>query len=284
MPAVKDLAICVRHWDWSETSQTVSLLTLEHGIIRGLAKGSRRERSPFSGGIELMTRGEAVYLLKPSGRESPSLATLTAWDLQEPYTALRTRLDRLHAAMFLVDLVHHALHDHDPHPGVFLSLDRSLQWLSGGRPWRLVLLGFLWDILDETGYRPELWNDPRSGTEIVPDTVYRFSPRLGGLVADDPRGSRTSGPVLASDVDGTRDGRNDDEIWKVRSDTVTLLRSVASRGDWMDLDRAAADRAMSEEAVVRSSALLASYFRFIHRTWPPSTRWVLPDLSGLTRP
>ena len=49
MHTLKDTAICIRRWDFSETSQTVSLLTREHGILRGLAKGAKREKGTFSG-------------------------------------------------------------------------------------------------------------------------------------------------------------------------------------------------------------------------------------------
>ena len=75
MATIRDQAVCVRQWDFSETSQTVSLFCREQGMIRGLAKGSRRERSSFSGGFDLFTRGEIVAIVKP-GRD---LATLTEW-------------------------------------------------------------------------------------------------------------------------------------------------------------------------------------------------------------
>jgi hypothetical protein len=60
VPNLIDEALCIRQWDWSETSQTVSLFCRTHGIVRGLAKGARRERSSFSGGIDLLARGEIV--------------------------------------------------------------------------------------------------------------------------------------------------------------------------------------------------------------------------------
>ncbi|MHC4990131.1 MAG: DNA repair protein RecO, partial [Planctomycetota bacterium] len=68
MPTIQDQAVCIRHWDFSETSQTVSLLSREHGVIRGLAKGAKREKGTFSGGIDLLTVGEVVAITK-RGRE-----------------------------------------------------------------------------------------------------------------------------------------------------------------------------------------------------------------------
>ena len=88
MSTLRDEAICVRHWDFSETSQTVSLFLRDHGMLRGLAKGARRERGAFSGGFDLFTKGEIVAIVKP-GRE---LATLTEWTLLETYPVFRRLL------------------------------------------------------------------------------------------------------------------------------------------------------------------------------------------------
>ncbi|MCZ6836092.1 MAG: recombination protein O N-terminal domain-containing protein, partial [Planctomycetota bacterium] len=73
MPTISDSAVCIRRWDFSETSQTVSLFTHTHGIIRGLAKGAKREKGAFSGGFDVLTQGHLVAIVKP-GRD---LATLT---------------------------------------------------------------------------------------------------------------------------------------------------------------------------------------------------------------
>ena len=65
MPVAHDQGVCIRHWDFSETSQTVSLFGRGLGLVRGLAKGARRERGSFSGGIGLLARGEIVAVVKP---------------------------------------------------------------------------------------------------------------------------------------------------------------------------------------------------------------------------
>ncbi|MCG3123659.1 MAG: DNA repair protein RecO [Phycisphaerales bacterium] len=282
MPAVKDTAICIRHWDWSETSQTVSLFTANHGVIRGLAKGSRRERSVFSGGIELLTRGEVLFLSK-SGGPGTGLTPITAWDLQEPYSRLRSSLGGLNAGIFLADLVQHGLEDHDPHPAVFSALDTALALLANGSaPLRVVLM-FLWKLLSDTGYRPDVWSDPRSGTPIPNARVYEFSPKFGGLLAPPPPTAAAPESPVRSKFEGPESSAHrahsaGGETWKVRPDTVEVLRRVGSRDETLDWTGIVADTSLPEEAVVRATGLLASYFRFIHRAWPPSIRWVLPDL------
>jgi len=112
----------IRRWDFSETSQTVSLLTREHGIIRGLAKGAKRERGNFSGGLDLLAEGEIVAIVKPQ----VELANLTAWHLQRVHRAPRESLAANRAALYMVDLIHHMLIGHDPHPRAYQALSDAL--------------------------------------------------------------------------------------------------------------------------------------------------------------
>lgn len=196
MATIVDQAVCIRHWDWSETSQTVSLLTREHGVVRGLAKGSRRERGAFSGGIELATRGELVAILK----NTDALSTLTSWELRSLHAGLRRSLNAYNAGMYLIDLVFHAVTDRDPHPELFDALCRGLEALGADdAAVERAVLGFQWAMLSETGYRPDL---------DIPGTldVVRFRPELGRFSADDQSG------------------------WRVRGATVELLASLDAGG------------------------------------------------------
>jgi len=115
MATTLDEGICIRHWDFSETSQTVSLFGRSLGVVRGLAKGARRERGAFDGGIDLLSRGEFGAIIRP-GKE---LATLTEWDLLEVYPRLRTDLAANRAAFYMADLVGRMLAAEDPHPALF---------------------------------------------------------------------------------------------------------------------------------------------------------------------
>ena len=254
MANLRDEGICVRHWDWSETSQTVSLLTREHGLVRGLGKGSRREKGAFSGGIELLTRGEILAISKPRS----DLLTLTAWDLREPFRGLRSSLSAFHAGMYLADLVLCLISDHDPHPAVFEAMDRVLGLLSSDSgqtrsPLGLVL-AFQWAILTETGTNPDLDSDIRSGGPMAPGDVLAFVPGHGGF---------------------TRDG---DAGWRVRRETVDLLRSVRKA----DLTGPVEDQGTSA-SVERAVRLLGAYVDHLtgrgSRTLTPLLR-VVGDGTG----
>jgi len=246
MPTISDTAVCIRRWDFSETSQTVSLFTREHGIIRGLAKGAKREKGSFSGGLDVLTRGHVVAIVKP-GRE---LATLTEWHLQETYRVLRQRLDANRAGLYMADLVHHMLTDQDPHPPLFDALVGALGEMTDSSKIETALLMLQWRVLEESGYRPELERDAETGRPLPEEAeALAFSARAGGVVVS-PTGS---------------------DHWRVRRTTISLLRAL-SEGRPLEGSDA--------EVVRRANRLLAVYCRELIGAELPTVRWAFSDLNG----
>lgn len=209
MPPEHHDAICIRPHDWSETSQTALLFSREAGLVRVLAKGSRRDRAPYSGGLEALTRAGAQIIAK----EPPKLALLTAWDLTHPFPAIRRSLDAFHAALYAADLVRHLILDADPHPRSFDALAALLDRLGehSGHQTRSpeILLQFHAALLDDTGHRPELLADVRTGEDLIGhDGLYGFIPSSGGI-----------SKLQAQD-------RSDPRVWPVRPITVSTLRDA----------------------------------------------------------
>ena len=245
MPTITDMAVCIRRWDFSETSQTVSLFAREHGILRALAKGAKRSRGAFSGGLDVLTRGQIVAIVK-TGRE---LATLTEWHLQETYRVLRQRLDANRAGLYMADLIHHMLTDHDPHTRLFDALLEALDELADASKVGAALLRLQWVLLEETGYRPELERDAETGRTLDGDSpALAFSANAGGLVA----------PTDAPDR------------WLVRRTTADLLRSLAAGESIYKIDA---------ETINRANRLLASYCRDLIGEELPTVRWAFSDLG-----
>lgn len=252
MPRFKDQAICIRHIDWSETSQVVSLLTAEHGKIRGVAKGSKRS-SPgavarFSGGIELLTEGEVVGMVKPT----TDLANITEWDLQHPNWHFRERLSAQRAGLYVADITNALLADHDTHPDTFLALQQCLRDLANPANEPAALLRFQWRLLTDAGYSPELQRDVRLASDMPDSRTYLFDPQAGGFTADlnDAGGSPERGP------------------WRVRSETLILLRNLASSPE----DARLPDEA---EPLTRANRLLCVYIRAILDRQLPTMAYLL---------
>lgn len=252
MPTITDNAVCIRRWDYAETSQTVSLFLREHGIIRGIAKGAKREKGAFSGGIDLLTRGEVVAILKP-GRE---LATVTEWHLEEVYWALRRRLAANRVGLYMASLIPHLLTDLDPYPGLFDAFTQALAGLDGDRPVELTLLGFQWTLLVETGYQPQLDRDARTGQPLPQErATLAFSAAAGGVVAD-----TAAPPPPAAGASADR--------WRVRPETIDLLRALAA---------GTLPERPDPAVVKRANRLLGVYLRALIGREPHAMRWAFSD-------
>lgn len=273
MPPVSSEAVCVRHWDFSETSQTVSLFTRDLGMLRGLAKGAKRERGRFSGGIDLLTRGRVIALVK-SGRE---LATLTDWDLLETFRHLRSRLDINGVAFYMAELACRMIADAHPHPRSYDALVTALRELAAPARIDAALLRYQWTLLDDCGYRPSLEMPP--GASII-----AFSPAAGGVIE--------MAPGVAA--------------WPVRRETIERIRRLeaeqggaaegqATRGEEGarepegELDGGASAEALlaiaqaEAAATHRAARLLAGYTREVLGFEPSTMSEVFGSIPALRR-
>lgn len=194
MTILTDTAICLRCWDFSETSQTVSLLTKNNGMIRGLAKGSRRDNGGFSGGFDPLTCGNIVVRLK----RGVDLATFTEWNLEQVWWTTRNNLAVNRGSIYMIDLVSRMITDQDPHTNVFDALRSALDRMEDGHDIDWPLLRFQWALLVETGYQPTLT------TVSEREPVVAFCSSAGGVVED------------TGEIDRVR----------VRKETIEVLRMV----------------------------------------------------------
>ncbi len=236
-----DAAIVLRRWEYSETSQTVSALSREHGVIRGLAKGALRPASPFSGGFEPMTRGHLGWIVK-SGR---ALSILTEWMVEDVYWSTRRRPDSNRAALYAVDLAARLLTDHDPHPDVFDALDGVLTALGDAETPAIPLAAYQWSVLTTAGWRPVVGHDVRTGEPLAEtEPVLGFRPSDGGAVS----------------IAGPGD-------WPVRRETIEAMQAME-----------AGERPVDPVIVPRVSSLLAAYTRELLGEQSEAMRQAFPDL------
>ena len=245
VPTIKDDALCIRHWDWSETSQTVSLFTRTHGVLRGLAKGSRRENSSFSGGIELATRGELVAITK-SGPSTGALATLTAWDLTETFPSIRRSLLPFRISMAVLDCLSRSVQDADPHPTLFDATITVLRATADNeRAQRAALVAYLFSLLKETGHAPELLHDIVTGAELPGAGVLGFLPGRGGFSAQ---------------LEGSLENQT---MWRTRAETLLFLREIAA---------GSAAESASIDSLNRGMRLLSAYLECVVESDIPALR------------
>jgi DNA repair protein RecO len=246
MPATFDRAIVLRMYDWSETSQIAVLLTEQHGLVRALAKGSRRPVAKFSGGFELLTAGTAGLVMRPESE----LATCTEWDLTEPFWHLRRSLDGFYRAVLAAELLQRVVIDRDPHAVLFACAMEFLASLREQPSADGPMVRLLWAALRESGWQPEV-GAMLDGSVLPAEGTVRFSPELGGVIGAEE---------VAMGV-----------VWPVRAGTLRRLAALAQSGE------------VGEGPETRRAArLLVSYAEYVLAQPLLSRRFCFPELSAAT--
>ncbi len=182
MPLFADRGICLRKFEYSETSQILTLFGRERGIVRVLAKGAHRRTkagaSKFGGGIDLLEEGQALYI-HDTNRD---LGTLTEWALNEGHLALRRNLRGLYLGLYAAELVGMLIEERDPHPPLFDRLHGLLAALTTDAR-EEAFLAFELDLLREAGYGLRLGTCSACGRRL--EQRRYFSPARGGAVCRD---------------------------------------------------------------------------------------------------
>ena len=184
--AIKDQAVCLRCQNYSESSQIVTLFGKVSGKIRALAKGSRRGRSQFGVGMDLLNAGVVVFY---PPRNDNALATLGEFDLWESFPRLRQNLLSLHGAQYAAEMLADFTEDFDPHEDLYDAFYLTLEHLQ--RHWRpeAILVTFELALLREVGLAPS-WKSCRGcGRELSQEQRLYFSSGNGGLLCRECEGS-----------------------------------------------------------------------------------------------
>jgi DNA repair protein RecO (recombination protein O) len=188
----KDIAICIRATDYSETSQILTFFTKDSGKISAIAKGSKRPKSAFGGPFEIFSYGRIVFA--DSNKEK--LATLTEFESSGEgtgFSSLSANLFRLNCCLFAAELLSKLTHDYDPHPQLFDDFLQFLQNTSeGGKNFDMLTLLILFQLslLKETGLQPVLNHCVNCKTQFahrassIEYQVY-FSSSVNGLICRD---------------------------------------------------------------------------------------------------
>jgi len=199
----RETAICIRTTDYSETSQVVHFLTRGWGVVRLIAKGTKRPKSKSGGAIDLLGEGDLIFTA--SSRDS--LGTLVEFTETVTHGDLRTDPRRLNTALYMIELVGAMLAEADPHPEVFDLLHNGLARLGqADSPVGAVLAYFQWRLLRHVGLMGELKACVSCGRSVGGGggsgrNVY-FSSIQGGLLCGGCEGTaaekyRVDGAALA---------------------------------------------------------------------------------------
>jgi DNA repair protein RecO (recombination protein O) len=181
MPILQDAGVTLRRLDYSETSQILVLFTQRYGKVRMIAKGIRRStKTRFATGIDLLEVGDVSFSVRMPGQEA--LAMLTAWRQRNAFSGLRAALPRIHAAQYLAEVVPALTEDWDPHPQLFETLVRFLEYVSQADEVLAPVVRFQRRLLEAIGSVPRFDVCVACGRAVAARGPLHFSSAEGGLL------------------------------------------------------------------------------------------------------
>jgi len=245
VPANRTLALVLRRIEVFETSLVATLFTRDLGKVSALAKGARRLKSAFQGGLDLLSVSDIVLLPKAS----ESLDLLVEAAPLERFSCLRRDLAALYAGYYIAELLTDLTDEHDPHPRLFDVARITLRHLGDPDLRTRRVLRFELACLRELGLMPTLDRCAQCGEAVVVKDEVAF-------------GLATGGVLCASCWPGQPHVRT------LSSATLEAIRALASPGSaWRELPMA---EDSGELTAVRQTvgSLVAHVLGHWPRLWP----------------
>ncbi len=167
-------AVVLRRQELGEADRLLTIYTPGYGKLRVVAKGVRRPRSRKAGHLELFSRGD---LLLARGHDLDIVTQAEAVDL---FPGLRDDLVRLGHAAYAVEVLDCFAVAEENRP-LYRLLVETLGRLSKGADPAITIRHFELRLLEQVGYRPELFRCVGCGREIAPENQF-FSAMEGGVL------------------------------------------------------------------------------------------------------
>lgn len=152
MPLIETEGLILKTYNLAEADKIVLLLTREHGIVRGVAKGAKRLKSRFGSSLEPFTVVRATYFQK----ETLELVSIQKLDLIGSYFSVASDPDFLQKFSYLIEILVDSLPPQDPNEMLY-RMTRACLDAAAQMPDRLDAIGFYFEIwlLRLTGYLPQ---------------------------------------------------------------------------------------------------------------------------------
>lgn len=162
MPLHAADALVLRTYKLGEADRIVVFLTADRGKRRGVARGARRPRSPFSGALEPMTRGRVAYF----ERERRELVRLR---YVEPVCSplASGSVEALAHVGYFAELIDEWAPEADPNEKLFRLGAAVIESLAAGVPIERLARYFEYWLLRLQGVYPPLSGCSRCGGELI---------------------------------------------------------------------------------------------------------------------
>jgi DNA repair protein RecO (recombination protein O) len=145
------IGLILRTRPLTDTSLIVHWLTPDFGRIATVAKGARRQKSPFAGKLDLFYLAE--FSFQRSRRSE--LHQLREVSLRETHAAIRTELEYVQQASYAAALIEQTTEMDTPIPEIYSLMNGFLKNLYKYVPQSRTLFAFEVKLLSELGLQPD---------------------------------------------------------------------------------------------------------------------------------
>jgi DNA repair protein RecO (recombination protein O) len=146
--------------DYRETDRLVTLFTMEHGKVRGIAKGAKKSVRRFGGALELFARLSIGITLRDG------LSIINHADIVNIFPGVRSDLARIGTASYACELADAMLPDGMPSPRLFRLVTAYLEYLDTSPATASDRRFFEINFLNVLGYCPSLAYCASCGAEL----------------------------------------------------------------------------------------------------------------------
>lgn len=182
-------AVIIKRTKLGEADRILTLITPGYGKVRAVAKGTRRPQSKLGGHVELLTHSR---LQLARGR---NLDIITQAQTIESFMPLKNDLSLMSCGLYLSELID-AFTGEDVEAGELFSLFcDTLHLLSEAENRDTLLRHFELQVLNLSGYRPQLQRCASCNTALQPETNYFCSSQGGVICPDCALSEPVAGPI-----------------------------------------------------------------------------------------
>lgn len=161
-------AIILNRTNYGEADRIITFLTPDHGKVKAIAKGVRKQKSKLAGGIELFSISDLSFIVGKS-----EINTLRSSRMIKHYGNIVKDLDRTNDGYSLIKKLDKATEE-APENNYFYLLQEAFQALDDHKiNLDLINLWFNMQLLRLAGHSPNLRTDTK-GQKLSPDKVYSF--------------------------------------------------------------------------------------------------------------
>lgn len=152
MPLVETEGLVLKSYNLAESDRIVVLLTRDHGVVRGVAKGAKRLKSKFGSGLEPFSEVNVTYFQK----DAVELVSLQKTDLITSNFSAASDPDFLQKFSYLADVLMTFSPPHDPNETLYRMARACIEAASSERS-ALLSTGVYFELwlLRLAGYLPD---------------------------------------------------------------------------------------------------------------------------------